>query len=129
MTQSLTVLCSKFFSFCFLHQLFQLDLSCLKTVKFDLFFHCFKLFGVCVCMASFVHSPTGAWIVTGGTNAGVMKHVGEAVRDYGLTADGRVICIGIAPWGCVQNREELTCFETKVGISRRRLWYIRLQYH
>ncbi|XP_070175133.1 transient receptor potential cation channel subfamily M member-like 2 [Littorina saxatilis] len=50
---------------------------------------------------------TGAWIVTGGTAAGVMKHVGEAVRDYGLTAEGRVICIGIAPWGCVQNKEVL----------------------
>jgi hypothetical protein len=45
--------------------------------------------------------------VTGGNNAGVMKHVGEAVRDYGLTAEGRVIAIGIAPWGCVQNKEVL----------------------
>ncbi|KAL8572120.1 hypothetical protein ACOMHN_052917 [Nucella lapillus] len=52
---------------------------------------------------------TGAWIVTGGTNTGVMKHVGEAVRDYGLTAEGRVICIGITPWGCVQSRERLKC--------------------
>ncbi|KAL8563213.1 hypothetical protein ACOMHN_053960 [Nucella lapillus] len=52
---------------------------------------------------------TGAWIVTGGTNTGVMKHVGEAVRDYGLTAEGRVICIGITPWGCVQSREVLEC--------------------
>ncbi|XP_076456247.1 transient receptor potential cation channel subfamily M member-like 2 isoform X2 [Babylonia areolata] len=52
---------------------------------------------------------TSAWIVTGGTNTGVMKHVGEAVRDYGLTAEGRVICIGFAPWGCVQNRNVLEC--------------------
>ena len=50
---------------------------------------------------------TGAWIVTGGTNAGVMKHVGEAVRDFGLTADGRVMTLGVAPWGCVQNKEHL----------------------
>ncbi|KAK7482390.1 hypothetical protein BaRGS_00026409, partial [Batillaria attramentaria] len=56
---------------------------------------------------------TGAWIITGGTNAGVMKHVGEAVRDYGLTADGRVTAIGIAPWGCVQNKEVLICDESK----------------
>ncbi|CAL1536039.1 unnamed protein product, partial [Lymnaea stagnalis] len=50
---------------------------------------------------------TGAWIVTGGTNAGVMKHVGEAVRDFGLTSEGRVTTIGIASWGCVQNKEHL----------------------
>lgn len=49
----------------------------------------------------------GAWIVTGGTNAGVMKHVGEAVRDFGLTSEGRVITIGIASWGCVQSKEQL----------------------
>ncbi|XP_059152108.1 transient receptor potential cation channel subfamily M member-like 2 isoform X2 [Physella acuta] len=50
---------------------------------------------------------TGAWIVTGGTNAGVMKHVGEAVRDFGLTSERKVTTIGIAPWGCVQNKELL----------------------
>ncbi|KAH9505775.1 Transient receptor putative cation channel sub M member 2 [Bulinus truncatus] len=50
---------------------------------------------------------TGAWIVTGGTYAGVMKHVGEAVRDFGLTSQGRVTTIGIATWGCVQNKEYL----------------------
>ncbi|XP_025081227.1 transient receptor potential cation channel subfamily M member 2-like isoform X2 [Pomacea canaliculata] len=50
---------------------------------------------------------TGAWIITGGTNAGVMKHVGEAVRDYGLTAEGQVIAIGVAPWGCVQDKHLL----------------------
>ncbi|XP_041372305.1 transient receptor potential cation channel subfamily M member-like 2 [Gigantopelta aegis] len=52
---------------------------------------------------------TGAWIITGGTNAGVMKHVGEAVRDFGLTAknQGQVIAIGIATWGIIQNRQEL----------------------
>ncbi|XP_048236497.1 transient receptor potential cation channel subfamily M member-like 2 isoform X3 [Haliotis rufescens] len=52
---------------------------------------------------------TDAWIVTGGTNAGVMKHVGEAVRDFGLTTEAhkKVICIGVAPWGCVQEKELL----------------------
>ncbi|XP_067687429.1 transient receptor potential cation channel subfamily M member-like 2 [Haliotis asinina] len=52
---------------------------------------------------------TDAWIVTGGTNAGVMKHVGEAVRDFGLTTEAhkKVICIGVAPWGCVQDKEGL----------------------
>ena len=84
------------------------------------FFIVFKLSETFFTMTSFVDCLAGAWIVTGGTNAGVMKHVGEAVRDYGLTADGRVTCIGIAPWGCVQNREELTCEGTMVGVWRRR---------
>ncbi|GFR76765.1 transient receptor potential cation channel subfamily M member 2-like [Elysia marginata] len=55
---------------------------------------------------------TGAWIVTGGSNAGVMKHVGEAVRDFGLTAEGRVMTIGIASWGAVQNKEHLIAPES-----------------
>ncbi|XP_064594682.1 transient receptor potential cation channel subfamily M member-like 2 isoform X2 [Liolophura sinensis] len=52
---------------------------------------------------------TGAWIITGGTHAGVMKHVGEAVRDYGLaqTSQKKVIAIGIATWGCIQRKETL----------------------
>ena len=51
----------------------------------------------------------GAWITTGGMHAGVMKHVGEAVQEY-MIAHGlktKVFCIGIAPWGCVQNKELL----------------------
>ncbi|XP_053372803.1 transient receptor potential cation channel subfamily M member-like 2 [Mercenaria mercenaria] len=52
---------------------------------------------------------TGAWIVTGGTHAGVMKHVGEAVKDFGVasTSKNPVISIGIAPWGCIQNKKAL----------------------
>ena len=56
-----------------------------------------------------IFSATGAWIITGGTHAGVMKHVGEAVKDFGLATSSQnpVVAIGIAPWGCVQNRELL----------------------
>lgn len=56
-----------------------------------------------------VAKSTGAWIITGGTNTGVMKHVGEAVRDYGLTSASStpVVAIGIATWGVVQNRHDL----------------------
>ena len=52
---------------------------------------------------------TGAWIVTGGTNTGVMKHVGEAVRDYGLTTTtgAPVVAIGVATWGCIHKKKEL----------------------
>ncbi|KAK3579276.1 hypothetical protein CHS0354_033354 [Potamilus streckersoni] len=61
-----------------------------------------------------VHS-TGAWIITGGTHNGVMKHVGEAVKDHSLTSTKShkpVVTIGIAPWGVVQNRNVL---ENKEG--------------
>ena len=52
---------------------------------------------------------SGAWITTGGMHAGVMKHVGEAVQEYMIAHDlkTKVFCIGIAPWGCVQNKELL----------------------
>ena len=50
----------------------------------------------------------GAWVVTGGNYAGVMKHVGKAVRDYGVDRNSApVVCIGIAPWGMVANRTAL----------------------
>ncbi|XP_069120927.1 transient receptor potential cation channel subfamily M member-like 2 isoform X1 [Argopecten irradians] len=56
-----------------------------------------------------VAKSTGAWIITGGTNTGVMKHVGESVRDYGLTSASStpVVAIGIATWGVIQNKQEL----------------------
>ena len=58
---------------------------------------------------------TGAWVITGGTNTGVMKHVGEALQvsskgRFGSQGDSRkkVYCIGIATWGIVEHRKELT---------------------
>ena len=67
---------------------------------------------------SFCHYPTGAWIITGGTHAGVMKHVGEAVKDFGLATSSQnpVVVIGIAPWGCIQNRELLIEEEVRINI-------------
>ncbi|KAM4889199.1 LOW QUALITY PROTEIN: transient receptor potential cation channel subfamily M member 2 [Thomomys bottae] len=53
---------------------------------------------------------TGAWIITGGSHAGVMKQVGEAVRDFSLSSsyqEGGVTTIGVATWGTIHNREGL----------------------
>lgn len=51
---------------------------------------------------------SGAWITSAGTYCGVMKHVGKAVRDYGVARNSTpIVCLGIAPWGQVQNREAL----------------------
>uniref|UniRef100_A0A8C0ZV95 Transient receptor potential cation channel subfamily M member 2 n=1 Tax=Castor canadensis TaxID=51338 RepID=A0A8C0ZV95_CASCN len=57
-----------------------------------------------------VAQTTGAWIITGGSHAGVMKQVGEAVRDFSLSSsykEGEVITIGVATWGTIHNREGL----------------------
>ncbi|XP_070535403.1 transient receptor potential cation channel subfamily M member 2-like isoform X2 [Ptychodera flava] len=54
---------------------------------------------------------TNAWIITGGTHSGVMKHVGEAVRDYTLGSGSygrkQIVNIGITPWGVVHRRNDL----------------------
>ncbi|KAM8934160.1 transient receptor potential cation channel subfamily M member 2 [Pelodytes ibericus] len=55
---------------------------------------------------------TGAWIITGGSHAGVMKQVGEAVRDFCMGSsnkDNEIVTIGIATWGIVHNRNSLIC--------------------
>ncbi|XP_062862686.1 transient receptor potential cation channel subfamily M member 2 [Trichomycterus rosablanca] len=57
-----------------------------------------------------VAQTTGAWILTGGTHAGVMKHVGRAVRDYNLSSnavEGQIVAIGVATWGVIHNRQAL----------------------
>ncbi|XP_078660979.1 transient receptor potential cation channel subfamily M member-like 2 isoform X2 [Branchiostoma floridae x Branchiostoma belcheri] len=52
---------------------------------------------------------TGAWIITGGTHAGVMKHVGEAVRTNAVAgrSSNKVVAIGVATWGIVHHNDEL----------------------
>lgn len=54
---------------------------------------------------------TGAWIVTTGMREGVGGCVGEAVRDHATAASSvslnKVVALGIAPWGMVQNRQQL----------------------
>ncbi|XP_058248309.1 transient receptor potential cation channel subfamily M member 2 [Hemibagrus wyckioides] len=57
-----------------------------------------------------VAQTTGAWILTGGTHAGVMKHVGRAVRDYNLSSNavgGQIVAIGVVTWGVIHNRKAL----------------------
>ncbi|KAK5850774.1 hypothetical protein PBY51_001621 [Eleginops maclovinus] len=54
---------------------------------------------------------TGAWILTAGLREGIGRCVGEAVRDHATAASSvslnKVVALGIAPWGLVQNREQL----------------------
>lgn len=58
---------------------------------------------------------TDAWVVTGGSNCGIMKYVGQAMSEieHGLSNGGnedvgkRVPTIGIATFGSLKEREEL----------------------
>uniref|UniRef100_A0A8C0YJZ6 Transient receptor potential cation channel, subfamily M, member 1a n=1 Tax=Cyprinus carpio carpio TaxID=630221 RepID=A0A8C0YJZ6_CYPCA len=50
---------------------------------------------------------TGAWIFTGGVSTGVIRHVGDALKDHSSKSRGKVCAIGIAPWGIVENKEDL----------------------
>ncbi|KAK9299484.1 hypothetical protein QLX08_007502 [Tetragonisca angustula] len=50
---------------------------------------------------------TGAWIFTGGTNTGVTRQVGDALLLEKSQRQGRVVSIGIAPWGILDKSHEL----------------------
>ncbi|XP_057690569.1 transient receptor potential cation channel subfamily M member 1-like isoform X2 [Corythoichthys intestinalis] len=50
---------------------------------------------------------TGAWIFTGGVSTGVIRHVGDALKDHSSKSRGKVCAIGIAPWGIVDNKDDL----------------------
>ena len=66
---------------------------------------------------------TGAWIVTGGMHAGVMKHVGEAVREFTVAqgSKSKIVALGIVPWGAVNNKEALVSEDRKVRLISSRL--------
>ncbi|XP_072021882.1 transient receptor potential cation channel subfamily M member-like 2 [Amphiura filiformis] len=51
---------------------------------------------------------TGAWIISAGTHSGVMKYVGEAVRDYQMVRRYEdVVAIGIITWGTLKQQRQL----------------------
>lgn len=52
-------------------------------------------------------ASTGAWIISGGTNTGVMRLVGEAVADEFHKQSTNLTVLGIATWGKVALREQM----------------------
>lgn len=62
----------------------------------------------CILPGFWMFSP-GAWIFTGGTHYGLMKYIGEVVRDNTISrsSEENVVAIGIAAWGMISNRESL----------------------
>ncbi|CAF3941979.1 unnamed protein product [Rotaria sp. Silwood2] len=53
-----------------------------------------------------VTSSTGAWIITGGMNTGIMKLVGEIVQIYPSRCRP-IHLIGISTWGCIAGVQQL----------------------
>ncbi|KAJ8393101.1 hypothetical protein AAFF_G00067840 [Aldrovandia affinis] len=49
----------------------------------------------------------GAWILTGGVNTGVAKHVGDALKEHSSGSARKIRTIGVAPWGVIENRNDL----------------------
>lgn len=41
------------------------------------------------------------------TPPGVIRHVGDALKDHSSKSRGKVCAIGIAPWGILENKEDL----------------------
>lgn len=41
------------------------------------------------------------------TPSGVIRHVGDALKDHASKSRGKICTIGIAPWGIVENQEDL----------------------
>ena len=69
-------------------------------------FNCIYYLFVYIIFATYID----AWIVTGGTRAGVMEIVGETILDYMLQTGGtqkRITALGIASWGFVANKQAL----------------------
>ncbi len=59
---------------------------------------------------------TGAWIITSGINTGVVRHVASALGDGGYSkARSKIVTIGIAPWGLLKKRDELSGKEVTVS--------------
>ncbi|MEQ2200287.1 Transient receptor putative cation channel subfamily M member 7, partial [Xenoophorus captivus] len=50
---------------------------------------------------------TGAWILTGGVNTGVAKHVGDALKEHCSRSSKKIYTIGVASWGVIENRSDL----------------------
>uniref|UniRef100_A0A8D2J4G9 non-specific serine/threonine protein kinase n=1 Tax=Varanus komodoensis TaxID=61221 RepID=A0A8D2J4G9_VARKO len=50
---------------------------------------------------------TGAWILTEGTNTGVSRHVGDALKIHASQHLRKICAVGIPPWGIIENQKDL----------------------
>ena len=54
-----------------------------------------------------VANTSQIWIITAGTDTGVVKHIGDILREYFPKSRNNIIAIGITPWGVVSERDTL----------------------
>lgn len=71
-------------------------------------------------------ASTGAWIITGGTNTGVMRLVGEAVAEEFSGQDNKLTVLGIATWGKIALRNKMIVIY--IGIIVRNNFFNGLLY-
>eukprot|EP00106_Octopus_bimaculoides_P013708 XP_014781150.1 PREDICTED: transient receptor potential cation channel subfamily M member 2-like isoform X2 [Octopus bimaculoides] len=71
--------------------------------RFQLTPHCKEAFGHGLVKAA---RSTGAWVISAGLHAGVVKYIGKAIHDNCI-GNNKVVTISIALWNCVQNKESL----------------------
>ena len=71
-----------------------------------------------------LNNTVGAWILTGGTNIGVVKAVGRAIIESQSlawvgkgTKREKLYCIGIAPWSYVDNCQSLINKNDSISVS------------
>jgi transient receptor potential cation channel subfamily M member 3 len=61
-----------------------------------------------------VANTSHIWIITAGTDTGVVKHIGDILRTYYPKARNNIFVFGIAPWGVVNDRDSLIGCEIEV---------------
>ncbi|CAF0758756.1 unnamed protein product [Brachionus calyciflorus] len=61
-----------------------------------------------------VANTSHIWIITAGTDTGVVKHIGDILRENFPRARNNVVVFGVAPWGVVNEKESLIGHEVEV---------------
>lgn len=59
------------------------------------------------------------------THTGVIHHVGDALKDHASKSRGKICTIGIAPWGIVENQEDLVGKDVSQTRTNNTLWSYR----
>lgn len=72
----------------------------------------------------------GCRITTGGTNAGVMKHVGEAIKKFSIDPNNRIVLLGIANWCTIADNHLLIKKNVRFNLNSQAVfnYMISLEY-
>jgi transient receptor potential cation channel subfamily M protein 2 len=50
---------------------------------------------------------TNAWLITGGTNEGIMRLIGESVKEQTLDPETKLVVLGLVNWTTILNNHQL----------------------